>query len=72
MKLLRQNSHFADATPCDLGEVEAKHFAAMHEMFSDPLPRTEARVMRSLGNVDECGCMALVGRFLIWANRKAW
>lgn len=71
MKLGYRNSDFVDAAPCDVGEAEAKQFAAMHEIFSIPLPSKELSSMRSLGSVDECGCLAMVGRFLIWANRNA-
>lgn len=71
MKLLHQSDRFVDAVECDVFETGTAHFAAIQRVFNETPPSSEPRVMRSLGSVDECGCMALMGRFLMWASRNA-
>jgi len=68
MKLHYRSSHFVDAAECD----STDRFAIMREALTcSGQSSAEPVALRSLGSVDECGCLALVGRFLMWANRNA-
>ncbi|OYZ85258.1 MAG: hypothetical protein B7Y00_08175 [Sphingomonadales bacterium 17-56-6] len=72
MKLLHRSSHFVDATECDFDRTSTDQLAVMRDAFRSTKPSSlESVAMRSLGSVDECGCLALLGRLLIWASRNA-
>jgi hypothetical protein len=72
MKLLHRRSHFVDAAECDFVGTRTDRLAVMREAFTSTGQSSPDPVaMRSLGSVDECGCLALLGRFLMWASRNA-
>ena len=71
MKSVLHQAYEENARHLAYSKRSAGPFSPLHQLPVDPHLRSTPRSSRLLEGGDECGCMALVVRFLIWADRNS-